>query len=132
MDAESSLPIVLDRPALELKDIDYGCVSLVLRSAGNCVELGDFNGPDLRRRLSGLLLMDPMLFEALDRQFLGEFDGRRLIASLSSYSHRTLYFWIEGENIGFVVENKDCDFVARGVLYPLDRVQWRRALDRGT
>src|SRR6266567_2048644 len=57
-------------------------------------------------------------------------DFRADIASLSSYSHRTLYFWIEGDSLGFVVENKDCDIDARGVLYPLDRVQWGRALDR--
>lgn len=115
--------MILERPELELEKTDYGCERLALRTAEVRLELGEFNSIDLRGRLIPLLRL-----EANERLFLGEFSGHRLVEGLSSHSHRTLYCWIDGDQLGFVVQSKNLAFIAQGTLGAQERTRWHKTL----
>jgi DNA-binding CsgD family transcriptional regulator len=58
-----------------------------------------------------------------------EFDGKAILASISSLQHRTLYFWLEPDSgLGFFIQSKELKLLARGVLDESAREQWASVL----
>lgn len=115
---------VLERPELELERVDEHSLHLGVRARQEHIELGLYGDEQLQRLTELLELRLPDLN-------LGEFEGRRVAAGLSSFRYRTLYFFLDDpQTLGFVIQSKHGSWLGKGRLGPKERADWRTEVER--
>lgn len=94
---------------------------LTVRGGDLSFDLGEFD-PDKIARLDRVL---ELRLRDLD---LGSFRAHRITDALHSWSYWSLYFWHEDDDLGVLIQNRDCVNVAFAILTPASRARWRSQL----